>query len=64
MFTDGLDDAMARNGESFGMDRVLSTLQQTRSAGHAIEAMLTAIGGFLGDVTQYDDLTLIALWRR
>ena len=64
MFTDGLDDAISRTGEAFGMDRVRATLQQTRSAGQAIEAMLTAIGGFLGDVTQYDDLTLIALWRR
>jgi phosphoserine phosphatase RsbU/P len=64
LFTDGLDDALSSAGEVFGMDRVRATLQNTRSAGQAIEGLLTAIGGFLGDVTQYDDLTLIALWRR
>lgn len=64
LFTDGLDDALSSAGEVFGMDRVRATLQNTRSAGQAIEALLTAIGDFLGDVTQYDDLTLIALWRR
>ena len=50
-------------GEAFGIDRVRTTLQTTRSAGQAIEALLTAIGGFLGDITQYDDLTLIARRR-
>lgn len=64
LFTDGLDDALSSSGEVFGMDRVRATLQTTRSAGQAIEALLTSIGGFLGDITQYDDLTLIALWRR
>ncbi len=64
LFTDGLDEALSASGEAFGLDRVRVTLQNTRSAGHAIEALLTAIGGFLGDITQYDDLTLIALWRR
>lgn len=64
LFTDGLDDALSATGEAFGIERVRATLQTTRSAGQAIEALLTAIGGFLGDITQYDDLTLIALWRR
>jgi phosphoserine phosphatase RsbU/P len=64
LFTDGLDEALSASGESFGLERVRTTLQNTRSAGHAIEALMTAIGSFLGDITQYDDLTLIALWRR
>jgi phosphoserine phosphatase RsbU/P len=64
LFTDGLDDALSAAGEVFGIERVRETLKSARSAGHAIEALLTAIGGFLGDITQYDDLTLIALWRR
>lgn len=64
LFTDGLDDALSSAGEVFGTERVRETLKGTRSAGQAIEGLLTAIGGFLGDVTQYDDLTLIALWRR
>lgn len=63
-FTDGLDDAMSSSGEAFGMERVRATLKNTRSAGHAVEALMTSIGEFLGDVTQYDDTTLIALWRR
>jgi sigma-B regulation protein RsbU (phosphoserine phosphatase) len=64
LYTDGLDDALSSAGEVFGTERVRETLKSTRSAGQAIEALLTAIGSFLGDVTQYDDLTLIALWRR
>lgn len=63
-YTDGLDEAQGPSGEPFGLERVKYVFAQSRSAGQAIEAMLTAVGQVLGDVTQYDDLTMIALFRR
>lgn len=63
-YTDGLDEAQGPSGEAFGLDRVKAVLTKSRSAGQTIESLLTAVGEQLGDVTQYDDLTMIALWRR
>lgn len=63
-YTDGLDEAQGPSGEPFGLPRVQYVFAQSRSAGQSIEAMLTAVGQVLGDVTQYDDLTMIAMFRR
>ncbi|WP_170113293.1 SpoIIE family protein phosphatase [Ahniella affigens] len=63
-FTDGLDEAQGPSGDPFGLERVKHVLAQSRSAGQTIESLLTAVGQVLGDVTQYDDLTMIALYRR
>lgn len=63
-YTDGLDEAQGPSGEPFGLERVKYVLSQSRSAGQTVESMLTAVGQVLGDVTQYDDLTMIALFRR
>lgn len=63
-YTDGLDEAQGPSGEPFGLERVQYVFSQSRSAGQAVESLLTAVGQVLGDVTQYDDLTMIALYRR
>jgi sigma-B regulation protein RsbU (phosphoserine phosphatase) len=64
MYTDGLDEARNQHGEAFGLARVRPLLVAARSAGQAIESLTHSVGVYFGDVTQYDDLALIALWRR
>ncbi len=64
MYTDGLDEARNADDEAFGLARVKVLLAAARSAGQAIESLTRGVSDFYGDVTQYDDLALIALWRR
>lgn len=63
-YTDGLDEARDAAGEPFGLARVKTVLAAARSAGQAIEALTSAVEAHFGDIEPFDDLALIALWRR
>ncbi|MBK6435146.1 MAG: SpoIIE family protein phosphatase [Rhodanobacteraceae bacterium] len=63
-YTDGLDEARNAADEPFGLARVKSLLVATRSAGQAIETLTSAVEAHYGDIEPFDDLALIALWRR
>jgi len=63
-YTDGLDDARNAADEAFGLPRVKTLLANARSAGQAVESLTSAVGAHHGDIEPFDDLALIALWRR
>lgn len=63
-YTDGLDEARDPNDVPFGLQRAKDLLAGARSAGQAIEVLTSAVEDFRGDRDAFDDLALIALWRR
>ncbi len=64
-YTDGLNEALNRSGDAFGDDRLASLLAEVRHlpAEGIAEAIESALSEFVGDISQYDDLTLIVLKR-
>jgi serine phosphatase RsbU (regulator of sigma subunit) len=62
-YTDGIVDAMNKNDEEFGIDRVLETLTEKRAATvqEITDALLQRIATFVGDRPQTDDMTLLAI---
>ncbi len=62
-FTDGINEAQGRDGEEFGMDRLVSQLQSTAalSPEQLIESVIANLDQFVGEQPQFDDITLIAL---
>ena len=63
-YTDGLDEARNIADEPFGLSRAKALLASARSAGQAIEALTSAVEAHRGEREAFDDLALIALWRR
>ncbi len=62
-YTDGIVDAMNKNDEEFGIDRMLETLTEKRAAAvqEITDALLQRIATFVGDRPQTDDMTLLAI---
>ena len=62
LYTDGLPEAMTKDREPFGTDRILEVLNAdtARSPKETLEAMSAAVGQFVGDAEQFDDLTMLA----
>jgi sigma-B regulation protein RsbU (phosphoserine phosphatase) len=61
--TDGIDEARNANGEEFGRQRLLETVQANRQqpAAAIIVAIRTAIRTFAGDAPQKDDITAVII---
>lgn len=66
LFTDGITDAAAPNGERFGHDRFLRTVAETCPAGTAVDtcrAVIQGVLGFQAEALPADDLALLVLRR-
>lgn len=63
-YTDGLDEARDVAGVAFGLQRVKDLLGGARSAGQAIELIDGAVQAHRGRCAAFDDITMVALWRR
>ncbi|MBR4756372.1 MAG: SpoIIE family protein phosphatase [Bacteroidales bacterium] len=64
LYTDGLTEATESNGEMFREERVLENLSGLDghiSAEGIVSHMLEAVGEFVGDAEQSDDLTMLVL---
>jgi serine phosphatase RsbU (regulator of sigma subunit) len=63
VYTDGVMDSLNHNDEEFGMDRLLDTLADKRSAPvqDINDAILKRIATFVGDRPQQDDMTMLAI---
>ena len=64
LYTDGLTEATASGGLLFKEERVLehlSDLDDNISAKEIVSHMLDAVGEFVGDAEQSDDLTMLVL---
>jgi sigma-B regulation protein RsbU (phosphoserine phosphatase) len=62
-YTDGVVDAMNQDDEEFGMDRMLETLTEKRTAPvqEIADSLLGRIAEYVGDRPQTDDMTLLAI---
>jgi len=65
LYSDGVPDACNEDQEMLGMDRLLSWMKDAPdNVGACIDYLKDAIGRFVGDAPQSDDVTLLALTRQ
>jgi len=62
-YTDGITEAMNRDGEEWGMQNFLEAVRQASSEGanSVLNNVRQRLERFVGDNPQYDDMTLLAL---
>jgi sigma-B regulation protein RsbU (phosphoserine phosphatase) len=62
-FTDGIIEAMNREGEEWGEERLIETIRAADGlpAGDTVRHILTAVDTFAAGAEQYDDMTLVVL---
>lgn len=62
-YTDGINEAQNSAGEEFGIDRLIRIIEEHRDLGadQVVGEVLKRHEGFVGDVPQYDDITLLAI---
>jgi serine phosphatase RsbU (regulator of sigma subunit) len=65
MYTDGVTEARAANGQMFGDERLQAALAADpgASAGQVLQALVGAVKAFVGDAPPADDLTLVVIKR-
>ena len=63
LYTDGVPEATDANGDMFGLDRLLETLNAASegSAKELLEAVHAGVEDFVGNAPQFDDLTMLAI---
>ena len=61
LYTDGITDAENRQGVFFGEERLLQTIKvhRERSARGVQDALMAEVHKFVGDASQFDDITLM-----
>ena len=66
VYTDGVAEATNANNELFGTERMLEALNRDPAAepGVVLRNMMNAINEFVGDATQFDDITMLSLTYR
>ena len=66
LYSDGVSEAMNRNGEEFGLERMAQVLAEhaAKDPREVNEAMFEAVRAFAGDTPQSDDITCLTLCRR
>lgn len=65
LYTDGVTEAQNKRKEFFGEERMLAAVRAAlgRPPSEAQEHLLALLAGFVGDVPQFDDITLVMLVR-
>ncbi|MGD2279129.1 MAG: CHASE2 domain-containing protein [Candidatus Omnitrophota bacterium] len=63
LYTDGVTEAMDRDEEMFGQDRLVDLVKKMkgRSAKEIVDAVHQAVSEFSGKAPQHDDITVIAI---
>ncbi len=66
LYTDGVNEAMNREHEEFGNDRLLEIFSSAapKSATEANDATFEAVAGFVAGAAQSDDITCLVIHRR
>ncbi len=59
IYTDGITEAMTSDGDLFGDDRLLATLNETKDCAQLIADISQAVTAFSGSAPQSDDQTLL-----
>ncbi len=62
VYTDGVAEAMNKDRELFGTDRLLTVLNSDRNASpqQVLENVTNGINAFVGDAEQFDDITMLS----
>ena len=63
LYTDGVVEAVDQTGERFGVPRLVDTLNRIpaeASDAEIVEAVKAAVDSFAGDVSQFDDMTMLS----
>ena len=62
LYTDGVTEAKAENGDRFGNDRLIQALNEDRTTGDEslILRVKAAVDHFAGEERQFDDITLVS----
>ena len=65
MFTDGVNEAMNKDFQEFGDDRLIASLQKCsgQNCQQIIDSVKADVASFVGEMEQSDDITLFALKR-
>ncbi|MBQ4363063.1 MAG: serine/threonine-protein phosphatase, partial [Oscillospiraceae bacterium] len=63
VYTDGVPEATDGDGQMFGTDRMLESLNEadTDDPKQLLEKERAAVDRFVGDAEQFDDLTMLAV---
>lgn len=63
LYTDGVPEATDANGELFGVDRMLSALNESKNASceNLLKAVRSSVDKFVNGAEQFDDLTMLGL---
>ena len=66
VYTDGVPEATAADGEMFGTDRMIAALNARGEGTPAeiLESVRISVDAFVGDAEQFDDLTMMCLTYR
>lgn len=66
LFTDGVNEAVNRDGDEFGMERLQAAFGESAPNGavDVVESVIRQVTGFMGRHPQSDDITLIAVEKR
>jgi sigma-B regulation protein RsbU (phosphoserine phosphatase) len=63
-YTDGATDAQNEAGEAFTEEKLAAIASEgAKNAGAMLHKVLSAVEGFIGDADQFDDITLISVYR-
>jgi serine phosphatase RsbU (regulator of sigma subunit) len=63
-YTDGATDAQNEAGEQFTEERLVAIAGEgARNGGALLNKLLTSIDGFIGKADQFDDITMISVYR-
>lgn len=66
MYTDGVTEAHNKSEEEFGTERMVSVMREASPLGaeNLVQKMTAALGTFVGNTPQADDITMIAIEKR
>jgi len=62
-YTDGIDEAMDKDSNEFGLDRFHDAIKETsgKNPQQTIEHIIKKLNAFTGNIPQHDDITLIVM---
>ena len=66
LYTDGVTEAQDRNGDEFGLEAMIRSVQASASDGAAsiVQRVTSDVKAFIGDQPPHDDITLITILKK
>lgn len=66
LYTDGVTEALDPNGDEFGLEALIRSVQASAPEGAAdvVRRVTTDVRTFIGDQSPHDDITVITIWKK